>query len=166
MYGTAPEITYLQEGDTATVLGRSPKEYGEWFYIRTEGGIKGYAYAPYFSWGGNWNALPEVEPPPVKIVSPTPSQQPTPLSIEHIWWTARCVSGGWEALFEVKVKGGNGTYEFYWDDMRVEAEPKAGEEGTFIITRPGVKGMIVGTIRVKSGDQEVKQQASAKQPDC
>jgi len=77
------------------------------------------------------------------------------------------VEDGWVAIFDVQVKGGDGTYTFYWEDSRIEAEPKESEERAFILTVPGRDGLIVGTIRVVSGNQEKAQEASARvPPDC
>jgi hypothetical protein len=117
--------------------------------------------------------LPTHTPVPTPTLEPTPTPEPpptdtpkppTPLSIERIWWSSQCVEDGWVAIFDVQVKGGDGTHTFYWEGSRVEAEPKESEEGAFMITVPGRGGLIVGTIRVVSGNQEKAQEASARVP--
>jgi hypothetical protein len=65
-------------------------------------------------------------------------------------------------MFDIKVRGGNGTYEFYWDDIRIEAEPKTEDPGVFVFIREGHAGWVTGTIKVMSGEQALSQEASAR----
>lgn len=154
------QVDFILQGGQAEIIGRAPESFGEWFYVKADNGIEGYAYAPYFDWDGEVEILPTVRPT-VTVIPPTSA---VPVQIERVWWTSRCVSGGWEGVFDVKVRGGTGQYTFYWDDILVEAEPKPSESGAYIVVRPGVEGMIVGTIRVLSGGQEDSMQTSAKRP--
>jgi hypothetical protein len=144
------------------VLGRSPGSYGQWFYVETEAGIKGYVYAPYFGWEGELDALPTVQPTVTATPQSTPTTVSAPLVIEHLWWGSPCVEGNRVLMFDIKVKGGNGQYEFYWDDVRVEAEPNVEDPGVFVIIPPGAAGWTAGTIQVVSGDQVVSQRASGR----
>jgi hypothetical protein len=152
----------VSTGEQVTVLGRSPESYGEWLYVETERGIKGYAYAPYFSWEGELDPLPTVQPAVTVTPQISPTVPPTPLVIERLWWGSPCVGGQRVAMFDIKVKGGSGTYEFYWDDVRVEAEPKMEDPGVFVFIREGHAGWAAGTIKVVSGDQALSRQASAR----
>jgi hypothetical protein len=162
VYAPEAQLDSVSRGEQATVLGRSAESYGDWFYVETKRGIKGYAYAPYFSWEGELDPLPTVQPTVTVTPQISPPAPPTPLVIERLWWGAPCVGGKRVATFDIKVKGGSGIYEFYWNDIRVGAEPKMEDPGVFVIIRQGPVGWITGTIRVVSGDQALSRQASAR----
>ena len=113
VYVEGTELGYIGLGEQATVLGRSPDSFGEWFYVKTGEDIEGYAYAPYFDWGGEIQALPIVQPTVTVILPPVINGKleisPGPLSIVHIWPASICNrEGGWTARFEIKIKGGDG----------------------------------------------------------
>jgi hypothetical protein len=165
VYAPEAQLDYVLPGELTTVLGRSPASYGEWFYVETERGIRGYAYASYLSWEGKLGSLPTVRPVQSTVtvmpyISPTVLAEP--LVIEHLWWGSLCIDGKRAVIFDIKVKGGSGSYEFYWDGIRVEAEPNLEDPGVFVIIRPGGAGWVTGTIEVVSGDQSLPRQASGQ----
>lgn len=153
------QLDFVVQGGQARIIGRAPDSFGEWFYVEASG-IEGYAYAPYFDWEGNVQMLPTVQPVGT-VIPPTSSAS---VQIDQVWWTSRCTSSGWEAIFDVKVSGGTGSYIFYFDDILVEAEPNESEQGVYLLTVPGPEGMLVGTVRVLSGGQEASMQTSAQRP--
>jgi hypothetical protein len=90
---------------------------------------------------------------------------PGPLEIVHIWPAGACSTGGWTAYFEVKIKGGDGrNYKLYWDGELVPYTVKESERDVAVIQRPGIKGLVIGTIMVQSGEQQMQQETSAKAP--
>jgi hypothetical protein len=54
-------VAGVQAGDTITVLGRDPT--GNWFYVRHNAGVEGFAWRQDFHWQGDFEALPIIEPP-------------------------------------------------------------------------------------------------------
>jgi hypothetical protein len=171
VYAPGTELVDLQQGDQATVLGRSPDSFGEWFYVETEEGIKGYAFAPYFDSTDDIQALPTLQPTVTVTVLPTRDLAleiaPGTLRIVHVWPSSVCNrEGGWTARFEVKIEGGDGrNYTLYWDDELISYTAKESERDVAIITRPGIEGLLVGTVRVISGGQEASAAASDREPD-
>jgi tetratricopeptide (TPR) repeat protein len=159
------QLGVVREGETATILGRADEqEYGRWLYVEAAQGIVGYVYAPRFEHMADWESLKIVEPdiPPTPTPTFTPTAPPTPLVIERVWGSSQCVGGKRVAMFDLIVKGGTGTYTFYWNEELVDAEPKEGEANAYIIIRQAAVGTYVGTITVVSGNQTVSEPASAK----
>jgi hypothetical protein len=159
------ELDYALPGELTYDLGRSPTRSGGWFYVQTERGVNEYARAPDLSWKDDPSSLPIVQPVhPTATVTPqlSPTVPEAPLIIEHLWWGSPCIGGRRVVVFDVKVKGGSGEYEFYWDGTPVEAEPNVGDPGVFVIVRPGGAGWVTGTIGVVSGDQSLYTQASGQ----
>jgi hypothetical protein len=162
VYAPEAQLDHLAPGERVTVFGRSPDSYGKWIYVETETGIQGYAYAPYMQWEGDLGSLPAVEPTVTVAPQVSPTVPATPLEIEHLWWGAPCIDGIEMVMFDIKVKGGTGEYDFYWNDTLIEAEPNLNDPGVFVILRPGGAGWTTGTLRVVSGDQSLSTPASGK----
>ncbi|MBN2393997.1 MAG: protein kinase [Anaerolineae bacterium] len=168
------EVGIVAAGQSVPVLGKADEsKYGRWLYVQLGSGIQGFTFAPRFRFDFEWDALPVQEVtsdcPIVTTsvpISPPIASTPVRFDRDPPWWSAQCVQGGWVAIFEVKVSGGNGIYQFYWDDQLVEAKPKANDSGVYIITRPGIRGTLVGTIKVVSGGTQATQGAAADDPNC
>jgi len=165
-------MDYVPQGEQVEIRGRAPEDsIGTWFYVETAREIEGFAYAPFFEWKGDYEALPTVQPTLTVTPRPTPSDrlrvEPGPLSIVHVWPSSVCnLEGGWTARFEVKIEGGDGVnYTLYWDDEQIPYTVKETEPDVAIITRPGIRGLLVGTVRVQSGGAEASAQASDRKPD-
>ena len=169
------QLDIVREGDTFSILGRSDeRNYGRWLYVRTDRNIEGFVHEPRTEYATDWASLPIIEP---KITTPLPTSTPTPvggrpiispgrLEIVHIWPAGECSTGGWTAFFEVKIRGGDGqNYKLYWDGELVSYTVKETERDVAIIQRPGTRGLVIGTIMVQSGEQQVQLEASAKAPD-
>lgn len=169
------QLDIVRKGDTFLILGRSnERAYGRWLYVRTDRNIEGFVHEPRIEYTADWASLPIIE---ANITTPIPTSTPTPvggrlivspgpLEIVHIWPAGECSTGGWKAFFEVKIKGGDGrNYNLYWDGELVPYTVKETERDVAIIQRPGIRGLVVGTIMVQSGEQQVQQETSAKAPD-
>jgi hypothetical protein len=170
VYAAEAQIAFLNPGQSVTVLGRAPERYGEYFYVRTGDDVEGYAYGPYFAWPGNMEDLEVIEPKtavPTSLPRSALNVSAGTLRIVQVWPASLCIEGGWNAFFEVKIAGGNGrSYVLYWEDERVSHEVKDAERDVAVIQRPGVGGVLVGTITVRSGDQTASQAVSAQKPNC
>ena len=149
-----------------------PSAYlGGWFYMEPQDGVKGYAYAPYFSWGGELTTLPIIQPTGSTTPKPPSGSglriTPGPLDIDHIWPASVCHrGGGWTARFEVKIKGGDGrNYRLFWNEEHVPYTVKESERDVAIVTRTGAEGLMVGRISVESGGDRVSGPASDRKPD-
>jgi hypothetical protein len=69
----APNVTLVDSvrpGQSVTVLGRSYQ--GNWLYVQTISGKRGFAYRPLFDWTGDFQALTPIAAP----VASTPSRTP------------------------------------------------------------------------------------------
>ncbi len=75
----APNINLIDSvhpDQAVTVLGRTYQ--GNWLYVQTASGKRGFAYRPYFDWTGDFQAL---KPIPVPITpTATPTTRPTAIA--------------------------------------------------------------------------------------
>jgi len=158
----------VSEGEEVLVLGRSA--HGQWFYVRDDRGVEGFAYAPRFAWDGDYESLPKVPAPWTPSSPPTPTYTPTPLTPTtlkiDLWQlpsTGRCERGWWYMSVYIRGQGGDGAYTYYWNGEE-KAGPLSGEY-TFELCNPG--GAIVGTGKVVSGDGQVAEKdLYIEAPDC
>jgi serine/threonine protein kinase len=162
------ELAVVFGEEKVEILGRTDElQYGRWLYIQTGKGVVGFVYEPRFEYTIDWDSLPVQE---VKGTAPLAGGRLVvsagTLRIEHVWPGGECKEGGgWTAVFEVKISGGNGwSYKLYWDQEAVSYTVKAAEPDVAIIRRPVASGMIVGTVWVESGGQRVGEPTSARVP--
>ena len=158
----------VSEGEEVLVLGRSA--YGQWFYVRDDRGVEGFAYALRFAWDGDYESLPKVPARWTPSSPSTPTYTPTlltPTTLTIDLWqlpsTGRCEGGWWYMSVYIRGQGGDGVYTYYWNGER-KAGPLS-KEYTFELCNPG--GAIVGTGKVVSGDGQVAEKnLYIGAPDC
>ncbi len=152
-------------GEQVLVLGRSA--HGEWFYVRDDQDVEGFAYAPLFDWAGDFESLPVKTPtttPPPATPTPTTPYPPLEIDLWHLPWTGKCEGGGWYMSVYIQGRGGDGVYTYYWNGEKV-AGPLANEDYTFEVYSVGET--IVGTGKVVSGDgQAIEKDLLIPAPDC
>ena len=141
---------------------------GEWFYVRDDQGVEGFAYAPRFEWTGDYESLPvkqtTVTPAPTSTSPSTGT--PYPLLTMDLWdivGTEYCSRGVWYKSVYIQGHGGDGVYTYYWNGEQL-TDP-TGEGFTFEVH--GAGGPIIGTGKIVSGDgQEVSRDLFIAEPDC
>lgn len=156
------------------ILGRADEQkYGRWLYVQTGKDIQGFTYAPRFEYTVDWNLLQVVTATVVLVTPPTTGPtggkltiSPGKLTIVHIWPASVCTGKDrWTAYFEVKISGGDGkSYRIFWDKVQVPYVVKGTEPDVAVIQRPGIPGLLVGTVEVESGGERVSLQTSAQAP--
>lgn len=157
------ELTFIRVDAKVTVLGRSA--VGNWLYVRDDNGIEGFIFAPRLAWEGDFKSLPVREPAP----TPPPTnilQQYPPLELDL--WTlpgsVKCDGNTWSQTVYIRARGGNGTYNYYWNNEQ-KTESVTNEGIGFIVQSPG--GPLTGTGKAASGDgQEISQTLFIPVPDC
>jgi len=156
------------EGEQVCVLGRSA--IGRWLYIRDNQVVKGFVYAPWFNWQGDYESLPVIETTtPSAHNSPTPPVVKTycpPLTMS-LWenpGTGQCSDGGvWDKSIYICGHGGDGNYTYYWNGEIVGGPTS--DNLSFNVH--SVDAAIIGIGKVVSGDgQVVEQELYVHVPDC
>jgi serine/threonine protein kinase len=150
------ELTFVETGETVTVLGRSP--LGQWFYVRTETGVTGYTFAPRFAWDGRFADLEIIEPTDetgtvVTLPSSNPCIQGQCPPLQFDLYTlpgSRCQGTQAYRTIFMLGRGGDGTYTYYWNGRRMDGPTTEGF-GFEVMATAG-SSHVIGTGRVISGD--------------
>ena len=150
-----PEQGWLVEGSWALII--SQLEGGEWWYVETERGIRGWVVAEDVTAENDLSTLPVVTPWPRGATAPPPPPSPAPiigpLELSEIWPTAIIAC---ESHFEldvwIRAHGGTGVFTYLVND-EIIAEGIVGDGATARIVSPG--SAWVGVISVISGDLRV-----------
>ncbi|RMG89136.1 MAG: SH3 domain-containing protein, partial [Chloroflexi bacterium] len=150
----ATEITFVDAGDSVTVLGRSP--IGRWFYVQDDRGNEGYTYAPRYEWSGDFEALPIV-PVPTAVPATTPTCEPghCPQLFLDLYPLpgSRCENNVIYRTIYMRGQGGDGIYTYYWNDVKM-AGPLENEGFGFEVNN--LSGPhVIGRGKVVSGDGQV-----------
>jgi hypothetical protein len=164
------ELAVVEVGEQVEVLGRA--DAGDWFYVRDEQGVEGFAYAPRFGWQGDFEALPVQESdftpptPATRTPTPPPAGSYPPLSID--FWqlpgTERCEPQVWRQSVWIQGQGGDGMYTYYRDGEYL-AGPLTNEGFSFEVSSSA--GAIIVTGKVVSGDgQEAQKEIYIPRPAC
>ncbi|MCA9918049.1 MAG: protein kinase [Anaerolineales bacterium] len=153
----APEITFINVGESITVLGRS--EFGEWFYVQTATEQQGFVYGPRLEWDGDFAALPIVSE--TAVASPTTNSSnnsctggicPTlTLNLYPLPGTRCELNAKYRTVF-IEGVGGNGQYSYYWNNQRVGGPIENG----FAFEVSSTDGSpVIGIGKVISGDGQI-----------
>jgi hypothetical protein len=146
---TTEELAILEAGQEVWVLGRS--ETGNWLYVSTDAGERGFASVARFNWVGDMNWLPVRRP---FVVNATPTAALTPSSEQLLFdfyqldGTQQCNGEAWTIYLFMQGRGGNGIYSYYWNDELLAANQSGSH--TFPVNSGG--GPITGIGRVTSGN--------------
>jgi hypothetical protein len=152
-----PEQGWLPKGSRALILAQL--EDGEWWYLETERGIRGWAEAGDITLENDLSTVPVVTPLPVGAApapsTPIPTAAPIvgPLVLDEVWPVQIIAC---ETHFEfdlwIRAHGGTGVYTYLINDQ-VVAERVTDDGTTARIVQPS--GAWVGIISVLSGDLRV-----------
>ncbi len=107
----------------------------------------------------------ESYPLTISVSDQRPSDNAGPLlTISWELVGTRCISANeWEAEFNIRAEGGNGVYTYYSDGEKIAGPIR----GKVSFRHKWMKGMMVSTFRVRSGDgQEAQVTYSVNPPHC
>jgi hypothetical protein len=150
----SPEQGWLVEGAMALII--SQLEGGEWWYVETELGIRGWAVAAHVKAQNDLSLIPIVTAPPPVLPPPPPSETPAPLIgpliLDEVWPVGEpACAGRFEIDVWVRAHGGMGVYT-YLVDGEIVAQDVVDDGTTVHLASPGPW---LGTISVISGDLRV-----------
>lgn len=145
----AAEVTIIEAAENVWVLGRS--ETGNWLFVSDNlGQRQGFAIAERIEWTGDISRLPVRD---TVVASAEPTIQSTPISGElrlnlyELLGTERCTGEAWAMQVFIQGQGGNGRYNYYWNDQLLIENTTEGF--AFEVSSGG--GPIIGNGRVTSG---------------
>jgi hypothetical protein len=152
-----PEQGWLPKGSRALIL--SQLQGGEWWYLETERGIRGWAAAGDITLENELSTVPIVTPQPYGAVPAPATAEPTsapvigPLALDEVWPVEiiACKSH-FEFDLWIRAHGGTGVYTYLVNE-EIVAEGVVGDGTTTRIANPG--GAWVGVVSVISGDMRV-----------
>jgi hypothetical protein len=152
-----PEQGWLPKGNRALAL--SQLQGGEWWYLETERGVRGWAAAGDITLENDLSAIPVVTPLPYSAgpapSAATPTHAPVigPLVLDEVWpvHIFACMRH-FEFDLWIRAHGGTGVYTYLVNDQ-VIAEGVTEDGATTRIVVPG--GAWVGVVSVISGELRV-----------
>jgi hypothetical protein len=149
-----PEQGWLVEGAYALII--SQLEGGEWWYVETELGIRGWAAAEDVKAENDLSVVPiftQAPPPaPTRVPSATPAPLIGPLILDEVWPAGNIVCAGrFEFDVWIRAHGGTGVYTYLVDDETVAQDIV--EDGTTV--RLSSPGPWLGMISVISGGTRI-----------
>lgn len=157
------ELAVIEAGEEVWVLGRS--ETGNWLYVSNVEGDRGFASAHRFDWAGDITTLP-VRAPIVVVIAPTatalPSTENLLLELYQLDGTQQCSGGTWTIRIFIQGRGGNGSYNYYWNGELLAANQITNH--TFVVGSGGAP--IIGVGRVTSGNLSAEKELFLVKPAC
>jgi hypothetical protein len=153
----SPQLGSLAAQTSVTITGRSV--VGNWFYIQTPKGLRGFVYGPYFDWSGDPKSLPVVAAPIGPAASPAATPRPVERSITLDFYpldpNGYCNSDGFPAyqLF-MRGQGSIGPFQYYIENQFVGS---GGDQliYAYVFTQPG-QTFITGRVTVDDGRSATK----------
>ncbi len=167
---TASLIGNVQSGHAATIIGRT--SVGNWFYLQTDEGVRGFAYQPLFDWSGDFQSLPVVAAPTV-VVQPTPAPlvQNTPSS-DFIGIDFYPIPGDANGhcspapgyTLQINGLGELTPFEYYIDGALIyKGSGVFGYEYRYPGVQPNVQ--VIGMVKARDG-RSVEQRLFLRRPNC
>jgi hypothetical protein len=150
-------------GDRVQILGKSP--FGNWYYVQNDAFVTGFVYAELVEWDGDLDTLSIYNGDGTITQPSTPNENITALEFDlfHLEETGRCTSDNWFMILFFEGRGGNGVYDYYWDDELVAAK----QSSSFSLEISSAGGSIIANGQVTSGDgQTMNQELFIPTPSC
>jgi len=154
-----PEQGWLVKGKTALII--SQLDDGEWWYVETERGIRGWAQAGRVTAENDLSAVPVVTPLPYGSIPSSPAVPPAPapgpvigpLELAEVWPVnvVGC-GGGFKLDVWMRAKGGTGVYTYLVND-EIMADGVIDDGATVRLAT--ADGAWVGNLSVISGNARV-----------
>lgn len=157
------ERTILRVEDIVEILGKS--RFGNWLFVADSEGTTGFVFGDFVEWDGNADELPIV-------ISGETSQSPpqTDSTISTLGFdlyqlndTINCSESGWTITIFFEGRGGNGVYDYYWDNQLIASD----QTGSFTAEVSSSGGSIITQGQVISGDgQSISRDLFIGTPSC
>jgi hypothetical protein len=167
---TASLIGSVKPGQAVTVIGRSSA--GNWLYIQTDSGVRGFAYQPLFDWGGDFQSLPPIAAPIIATpVAPTAQLQATPSS-DFIGIDFYPIPGDVNGhcapapgyTLQISGLGELSPFEYFIDGVLVyKGSGVFGYEYHYPGSKPNAQ--VIGTVKARDG-RSVEQRLFLRRPNC
>jgi hypothetical protein len=166
---TAPNVDpvdFVSAGQTVIVLGRAYS--GNWLYVQTTAGKKGFAYRPLFDWSGDLQSLTPIPVP----VTAMPTRTTTPsatLSSDYIGVDFFIIGNGFcspKPGYHLYLRGLGELFPFkyYVDGALVYT---GSDQYTFDYNYPAGTSLVKVTARVEARDgRRVEQSLALRKPNC
>ncbi len=152
---TSTELGFVESGESVLILGRS--SLGQWYYVQAQAGFTGFIYAPRVEWAGDFDTLPQITSADLATIAVSlgtavcPNNSCPAIGAEiYPLPGARCENSKVYRTIYLRGYGGNGSYTYYWNDVRV-AGPLTNMGFGFEISNQGATS-ITGVGKVVSGD--------------
>lgn len=160
----ATERAVVSIGDELTVIGRS--QTGTWFYVQNARFKTGFIFGELVEWTGDFDALPiildETPSEPTNDATISEDGGPVTITLYSLDGTEICQDGEWTKLLFIEGRGGNGRYDYYWNDELIAQNQTEGV--SFEVSHEAAA--LIGNGRVVSGSGNASQELFIAQPTC